>query len=67
VHTGKYPLFFLLVLTFSIAAVFPRFLTDYWTSLTQEISTRFCLLSAALSGLFLSGVLYKRLGEDKFD
>lgn len=62
----KYPLLFLFLLTFSVAAVFhgiDRFLD------TIPFVNQFPLGLVALGiiGLFITGSLYKRLGRDKFE
>ena len=62
----KYPLLFLLLITFSSAAVFhgfDLFVEDIWFFQKYPLT----LVALGVLGLFATGTLYKRLGKDKLD
>jgi hypothetical protein len=62
----KYPLLFLFLLTFSVAAIFHGIdgFLDEFTFLKQ---TPVVLMALGVLGLFITGSLYKRLGKDKYE
>jgi len=62
----KYPLLFLFLITFSIAAVFHGF--DLFVDEISFFRTYpLTLIALGVMGLFATGALYKRLGKDKLD
>ena len=62
----RYPVLFLLLATFSVAALFHGFdvLLDQFSTLKEF---PFILILAGIFGLFITGGLYKRLGRDKYE
>ncbi|MDB4992415.1 MAG: hypothetical protein JWL75_660 [Parcubacteria group bacterium] len=62
----KYPLLFLLVLTFSVAATFQG-VNGVLEEITYFKEYPLVLMMLGILGLFVTGSLYKRLGGEKQD
>jgi len=62
----RYPLLFLFLLTFSVAAIFHG-LDRVLDTIPFANQFPWTLILIGILGLFSTGSLYKRLGKDKFD
>ena len=62
----RYPLLFLLVLTFSIAAVFDG-VHEFLNQIVFFREFPLVLMALGVLGLFLTGSLYQRLGKEEHD
>jgi hypothetical protein len=62
----KYPTLFLLLITFSVAAIFHG-LDVFMSQFAFFNSNPLLLVLAGIIGLFITGSLYKRLGRDRYE
>jgi hypothetical protein len=62
----KYPLLFLFLATFSIAAIFHG-LDGFLDQIKFLNKFPLVLVFCGVLGLFIAGALYKRLGKDKYE